>query len=290
MPRGLRPLEVAQQPRLSGYGIRCALMPRVARLLRTNYQRIRGSAHAVKASQACRRLSSRWIAGPLAGSARHRARHRRRVRRPPAGVPDGCGGDTTAATSRSRRARATGQEHDGVRGVQPDIDDIVLLVLRLFLPAAHERPAVTGKLCRGHLRQGQLSFQRRHQPWFRSASSTGRAGGSCTPRSRPAGPRGGCGPKHPAVVMLAPARLPGRRRARSARHRLPACAPGSARARGESGVIMPWFARSRRLAVSSLAVVSWLTSRGRVMLSPGRSRRPCRRPAGGSRTIPCSAR
>ena len=33
-----------------------------------------------------------------------------------------------------------------------------------------------------------------------------------------------------------------------------------------------------------------LTSRGRVMLSPGRSRRPCRRLAGGSWTIPCSAR
>jgi hypothetical protein len=37
----------------------CAHLPRVARLLRTNYQRIRGSAHAVKASQACRRLYSR---------------------------------------------------------------------------------------------------------------------------------------------------------------------------------------------------------------------------------------
>ena len=40
--------------------------------------------------------------------------------------------DGAAGTAERREV----QEHDGVRGVQPDIDDIVLLVLRLFLPAA----------------------------------------------------------------------------------------------------------------------------------------------------------
>ena len=87
-----------------------------------------------------------------------------------------------------------------------------LLVLRLFLPAAaevaHERPAVTGKLGGGHLRQGQLSFQRRHQPWFRSASSPARAEGlvyTGIPARRAEGRRRAG--KHPAVMTLALAAL-----------------------------------------------------------------------------------
>ena len=87
-----------------------------------------------------------------------------------------------------------------------------LLVLRLFLPAAaevaHERPAVTSKLDGGHLRQGQLSFQRRHQPWFRSASSPARAGGlvyTGIPARRAEGRRRAG--KHPAVMPLALAAL-----------------------------------------------------------------------------------
>ena len=87
-----------------------------------------------------------------------------------------------------------------------------LLVLRLFLPAAaevaHERPAVTGKLGGGHLRQGQLSFQERHQPWFRSASSPARAGGlvyTGIPARRAEGRRRAG--KHPAVMTLALAAL-----------------------------------------------------------------------------------
>ena len=152
-----------------------------------------------------------------------------------------------------------------LRACFPAITSARCLVLRLFLPAApevaHERPAVTGKLGGGHLRQGQLSFQRRHQPWFRSASSPARAGGSCTPGSRPAGPRGGGGPGSIALSWrwLTAGCRPAARPASSASiacmcARIGTCA-------GEPGVIRPRFARSWRLAVSSSAVVSWLTSR-----------------------------
>ena len=61
----------------------------------------------------------------------------------------------------------------------------------------------------GHLRQGQLSFQGRHQPWLRvSASSPARAGGlvyTGIPARRAEGRRRAG--KHPAVMTLALAAL-----------------------------------------------------------------------------------
>jgi hypothetical protein len=85
-----------------------------------------------------------------------------------------------------------------LRACSPAITSARYLVLGLFLPAApevvHERPAIAASWAADISGKGQLSFRRRHQPWFRSVSSPARGPGSCTPGSRPAGPRGGGGP------------------------------------------------------------------------------------------------
>ena len=98
-----------------------------------------------------------------------------------------------------------------------------------FLPAAaevaHERPAVTGKLGGGHLRQGQLSFQRRHQPWFRSASSPACRGARVHRDPGPPGRGEEAGREASRCHDVGPRRAAGHRHVRQARRRWPACAP-----------------------------------------------------------------